>query len=99
MRAWSCPIDAHPAPQLKSTGAPWRTRVQVFDAPFSLQNAASFTLHDTVTGEPHHIKGQPYNRFFDDTQSYWDPIIPTSSVKVPTHRHDDARGASRTARR
>ena len=77
------PVDAHPAPQLKSTGAPWRTRVQVFDAPFSLQNAASFTLHDTVTGEPHLIKGQPYNRFFDDTQSYWDPIIPTSSVKVP----------------
>ena len=76
--------------------------MQVFDAPFSLQNAASFTLHDTVTGDPHHIKGQPYNRFFDDTKSYWDPIIPTSSVKVPntgtTMRVVKQNGTSMTVR-
>ena len=29
-------VDAHPAPMLRSDGVPWRSRIQVFDAPFSL---------------------------------------------------------------
>ena len=77
------PVDAHPEPVLKKNGTAWRTRVQVFDAPFSRIDAKSFTLHDTVTGEANRIKGQPATTTFDDTRSYWSPIIPTSSVQVP----------------
>jgi len=96
------PVDAHPAPILKLDGTAWRTRVQVFDAPFSRQDAASFTLHDTVTGVANRIKGQPANPLFDDTKSYWDSIIPTSSVKVPrtgtTMRVTKQNGTSMTVR-
>ena len=75
------PIDAHPEPIFKLTGAAWRSRVQVFDAPFSLQNAASFTLHDL--GVPHNIKGQRANPRFDDSTRYFRPEIPLTGVLVP----------------
>ena len=67
------PIDAHPAPIIRLDGSPWRSRVQVFDAPFSLLDAKSFTLH--VAGQPQNIKGQPANPVFDDTYSYFKPSV------------------------
>jgi len=77
------PIDAHPAPILKLDGTAWRSRVQVFDAPFSRIDAKSFTLHDTVTGQANHIKGQPANPFFDDSNDYYSEITPLKGPKVP----------------
>jgi hypothetical protein len=44
------PIDSHPQPIYKLDGLPWRGRIQTYDAPFSLEKAASFTLHDQNTG-------------------------------------------------
>ncbi|MGN6302166.1 MAG: immune inhibitor A domain-containing protein, partial [Angustibacter sp.] len=74
------PIDAHPAPLYRIDGQPWRSRVQVYDAPFSLKRPASFTLH--VADQPSYIQGQKAQPTFDDTRSYWDAAIPGVGVKV-----------------
>ncbi len=74
------PIDAHPNPIYRLDGAVWRNRVQMYDATFGLQKADSFTLH--VNGDPSYIRGQAAVPTFDDTKSYWNAKIPTSSVKV-----------------
>jgi immune inhibitor A len=74
-------IDSHPAPLYRIDGQPWRERVQIYDAPFGLQKADSFTLH--VNGKPSYVRGQPAQPVFDDRRSYFDERIPTSGVKVP----------------
>ncbi len=75
------PIDAHPAPIYRIDGQPWRSRVQVYDAPFSRMKADSFTLH--VADQPSYIRGQKAVPTFDDRRSYWDAAIPGVGVKVP----------------
>ncbi|GAA4350737.1 immune inhibitor A domain-containing protein [Angustibacter luteus] len=75
------PIDAHPAPIYRIDGLPWRSRVQVYDAPFSLQKADSFTLH--INGQASYIRGQNAVPTFDDRKSYWSSVIPQTGVKVP----------------
>jgi immune inhibitor A len=75
------PIDAHPRPIYRIDGAPWRSRVQVYDAPFSTQAPASFTLH--VEGKPSYIRGRGRTATFDDRRTYWYPEIPLTGVKVP----------------
>ncbi|PSK64236.1 Immune inhibitor A [Micromonospora sp. MH33] len=74
-------IDAHPRPIYNLTGAPWRARVQVYDAPFSLKKADSFTLH--INSQPQYIRGQAAQPLFDDTQQYWYPELPNHGVKLP----------------
>ncbi|MEJ3749764.1 immune inhibitor A domain-containing protein [Actinomycetes bacterium KLBMP 9797] len=74
-------IDAHPAPFYRIDGAPWRARVQVYDAPFSLTKADSFTLH--VNGQPSYIRGQAAQPVFDDTKKYWYEELPNHGVKLP----------------
>jgi immune inhibitor A len=74
-------IDAHPRPLYNLTGAPWRARIQVYDAPFSLTKADSFTLH--VNGQPNYIRGQAAEPLFDDTQKYWYADLPNHGVKLP----------------
>ncbi|SCE67026.1 immune inhibitor A [Micromonospora tulbaghiae] len=74
-------IDAHPRPIYNLTGAPWRARVQVYDAPFSLKKADSFTLH--VNSQPQYIRGQAAQPLFDDTKQYWYPELPNHGVKLP----------------
>ncbi|GAB3589547.1 immune inhibitor A [Angustibacter peucedani] len=74
------PIDSHPAPIYRIDGQPWRTRVQVYDAPFSLQKADSFTLH--VADQPSYVRGQNAVPTFNDTKSYWSSVVPGSSAKV-----------------
>jgi immune inhibitor A len=77
------PVDSHPRAIYRITdGLPWRCRIQVYDAPFSLTRAASFTLH--VNSEPSYIRGQDAVPVFDDRRSYWDPVTPACSVKVPS---------------
>ncbi len=76
------PIDANPAPITNiATGAPWRARIQVYDAPFSLHKADSMTLH--TNGVPSYIRGQAAKPLFDDTKKYWYAELPNHGVKLP----------------
>ncbi|WP_200809745.1 immune inhibitor A domain-containing protein [Demequina sp. NBRC 110054] len=74
-------IDSHPQPMTDVNGDYWRARVQVYDAPFSLKRADSFTLH--VDGVKSRIKGARGNRVFDDTDQYWFAELPNHGVKLP----------------
>ena len=74
-------IDAHPRPMYRLDGLPWRARIQVYDAPFSLRKADSFTLH--VNGQPSYIRGQAAQPLFDDTKQYFYPELPNHGVKLP----------------
>ncbi|KHL12522.1 immune inhibitor A [Mumia flava] len=76
------PIDAHPRPIINmATGAPWRARVQVYDAPFSKQRADSMTLH--TNGKPSYIRAQDPQPVFNDTRKYWYSELPNHGVKLP----------------
>ncbi len=74
-------IDAHPRPFYNIEGLPWRTRVQIYDAPFSLQKADSFTLH--VNGKASYIRGQDAQPLFNDKTDYFDTVVPSHGVKLP----------------
>ncbi|GIM87033.1 protease [Salinispora arenicola] len=74
-------IDSRPRPIYNLTGEPWRARVQVYDAPFSLKKADSFTLH--IDSQPHYIRGQAAQPLFDDTKKYWYEELPNHGVKLP----------------
>lgn len=75
-------IDANPSPITNIvTGAPWRARVQMYDAPFSTHKADSFTLH--TNGKPSYIRGQDAKPVFDDTKKYWFAELPNHGVKLP----------------
>ncbi|GAA3393165.1 immune inhibitor A domain-containing protein [Cryptosporangium minutisporangium] len=74
-------VDAHPRPIRRIDGEPWRTRVQLYDAPFSLRRPRSFTLH--VSGRASYLRGQRPQPVFDDSRQYWFPELPQAGVKVP----------------
>jgi immune inhibitor A len=74
-------IDAHPKTLYRIDGQPWRTRIQLYDAPFSLRKADSFTLH--VNDKPSYIRGEAAAPLFDDTKNYFDPELPDHGVKLP----------------
>lgn len=74
-------VDAHPRPLYRIDGAPWRTRVQLYDAPFSPRRPRSFTLHQN--GRASYVRGQEAAPVFDDTRPYWFPETPLTGVKVP----------------
>jgi len=76
------PIDSQPQPIYKLDGKPWRGRIQTYDAPFSLEKAGSFTLHDQNTGQASYIRGQAAQPVFDDRRSYWTAAQPAVGVKV-----------------
>ncbi|MDQ3155655.1 MAG: immune inhibitor A [Actinomycetota bacterium] len=75
------PIDANPTPIINMAGVPWRARIQVYDAPFSLHKADSMTLH--TNGKPSYIRGQAAKPLFDDTKKYWFAELPNHGVKLP----------------
>ncbi|RSM48875.1 protease, partial [Actinoplanes sp. ATCC 53533] len=74
-------IDSRPAPFYNLEGLPWRSRIQVYDAPFSLKKADSFTLH--INGKPSYIRGQAAQPLFDDTKKYFYDELPNHGVKLP----------------
>ncbi|GAB3240453.1 immune inhibitor A [Kineosporia babensis] len=74
-------VDAHPAPLYRSDGKPFRTRIQLYDAPFGLDRTDSLRLH--IEGEKTRIPKQPGNPVFDDTQNYFDPVQLDHGVKLP----------------
>lgn len=75
------PIDANPVPIMNMRGVPWRARIQMYDAPFSLHKADSMTLH--INGQPSYVRGQSAKPLFDDTQKYWYAELPNHGVKLP----------------
>lgn len=75
------PIDAHPKARISPNGTPWRSRIQVYDAPFSLTKAPSFHLHQD--GTKAHIKAEKPQPLFDDSREYLDPLLPGAGVDVP----------------
>jgi immune inhibitor A len=75
------PIDAHPRPIYNLEGVPWRSRIQVYDAPFSLTRPRSFTLH--VNGRPSYIRGARAQPLFDDTRQFLYPDLPQAGVELP----------------
>ena len=80
------PVDARPKVNYNVEGAPWRGRIQTYDAPFSLQKADSFTLH--VNGKASFLRGGNANPLFDDTNpnryftAYANAGLPRVGVKV-----------------
>ena len=75
------PIDSRPQAFFGLDGLPLRGRIQTYDAPFSRQKAASFTV--TVNGVRSYVRGQAGVPLFDDTRSYFDPVLPRVGVKTP----------------
>ena len=75
------PIDARPAPNYRIDGAPWRSRMQMYDATLSLQKSQSLLLH--VNGVASNIHGGAAVTTFDDRRPYWYSAIPQTGVKVP----------------
>ena len=75
------PIDAHPRPIMNLAGQPWRSRIQVYDAPFSLTRPRSFTLH--INGQPSYIRGAEAQPLFDDRRQYLYPELPNAGVTLP----------------
>jgi len=77
----SLSVDSHPKPIYRLDGTAWRNRIQLYDAPFGLKKADSFTLH--FNGAPSYIRGQDGVSTFDDTKNYNDPTAPGAGVKLP----------------
>jgi len=74
-------VDARPTTLYRLDGQPWRTRVQIYDAPFSLRKADSFTLHHE--DQAMYVRGPAANPLFDDTKDYYDEALPNHGVKLP----------------
>ena len=74
-------VDAHPVPIYKLDGLPWRARVQVYDAPFGLKKADTFTC--TTTAGWSTSVARPRQPLFDDTGTYWYAELPNHGVKLP----------------
>jgi immune inhibitor A len=75
------PVDAHPRPIMNLAGQPWRSRIQVYDAPFSLTRPRSFTLH--LNGQASYIRGADAQPVFDDRRQYLYPELPNAGVTLP----------------
>lgn len=73
-------IDSRPETLYRLDGLPWRTRIQLYDAPFTRKKASSFTLH--IAGEPSYIRGERGVATFNDTKDYFDPELLDHGVKV-----------------
>ncbi len=74
-------IDAHPKPFNNPTGVPWRSRVQVYDAPFGLYPTDGMTLH--LNGEKSVVKPLFGNPVFNDKDKYYYDELPNQGVKLP----------------
>ncbi|GAA2890588.1 protease [Actinoplanes cyaneus] len=74
-------IDAHPKPFNNPAGVPWRARVQVYDAPFSLYPTDGMTLHlNSAKSVVKPLAGDPV---FSDKDKYYYDELPNHGVKLP----------------
>ncbi len=81
-------VDAHPQamkrpPYFQYGSLPWSTRVQSYDAAFSLKRAPTVTL--SYWGVARTYSGLTAQPRFDDSLSYWSSAAPTASVRTPTY--------------
>lgn len=81
-------VDAHDQamlrPPLPGTGSlPWFSRIQSYDATFSLQKAADITLG--YWGTVRNYAGLNAVPNFDDTHSYWSRNASAASAQTPTY--------------
>jgi immune inhibitor A len=53
----------------------------MYDAPFGLTKAESFTLH--LNGQASLLRGQAAQPVFDDTKTWWYAELPNHGVKTP----------------
>ncbi|CAN5422171.1 immune inhibitor A [soil metagenome] len=74
-------IDSRPVPINNICGTTWRTRIQVYDAPFSKKKSDSMTLH--CNGRASYVRGQAGQPVFDDSKTWWYASQPNQGVKVP----------------
>lgn len=74
-------IDSRPVPINNLCGTTWRTRIQVYDAPFTKKKADSMTLH--CDGRASYVRGQAGQPVFDDSKTWWYASQPNHGVKVP----------------
>jgi immune inhibitor A len=74
-------IDSRPEALFNLQGLPWRTRIQLYDAPFGLTRAPSFTLH--ANGLASNVRGQDPQPLFNDKDNYFDTVLPNHGVKLP----------------
>ncbi len=76
-------IDSRPRPINNLCGTTWRTRIQVYDAPFTKRTADSMTLH--CDGRASYVRGQAGQPVFDDSKQWWYASQPNHGVKVPVN--------------
>ena len=76
-------IDAHPQTMYNLCGTAWRSRIQMYDAPFGLAKADSMTLHCGANERASLVRGQAAQPLFDDTKTYWFADQPNHGVKLP----------------
>ncbi|GGN70107.1 protease [Actinoplanes lobatus] len=74
-------VDAHPKPFLNPNGVPWRSRVQVYDAPFGFYPTDGMKLH--LNGVESVVKPLPGNPVFNDKDKYYYEELPNHGVKLP----------------
>ena len=74
-------VDAHPETRYRLDALPWRTRIQIYDAPFGLRKGDSFFLH--FNGEKNWVRGENGVPAFNDMKEYFDPELPNHGVKLP----------------
>jgi len=75
------PVDSHPTPLIRPDGSSWRPRVQSYDSTFDLEKTDALTLH--LNSVARKYPAQPGVSVFNDNNSYWSSVTPTSSVQVP----------------
>jgi len=74
-------IDAHPKPFNNVDGVPFRSRIQVYDAPFGLYPTDGMLLH--VDGRASPVRPQLPSPFFNDKGKYYYDELPNQGVKLP----------------
>jgi immune inhibitor A len=74
-------VDAHPKPFNNVNGVPFRSRIQVYDAPFSLYPTDGMLLH--VDGKASPVWPQFPSPVFNDKGKYFYTELPNQGVKLP----------------
>ena len=74
-------VDSHPKPFNNVNGVPFRSRIQVYDAPFGLYPTDGMLLH--VDGKASPVWPQLPSPVFNDKGKYYYDTLPNQGVKLP----------------
>lgn len=77
-------VDSHNDPMMQANTKPFRTRIQIYDAPFGTAPTSAVALHgkDGILVE---FPSLAPITSFDDSRSYWNPLAPYNSAITPTY--------------